>query len=190
MKTKYSSVVVDAAYQRLHTEVFEQHDSLADIISACESTEGDPSHIPGIAQAVRDKLIVGEPLLPIDRIWLAWILDRVIGDEATARAVSGKEGRGKPKNGARSFRVAADVLDHILIDESTTSVPKAWEKVAERHHLSVERVRECWAERKVDVCCSRESELRLRDDVEIDDAIAAVLKGRREKQRISPPGGE
>lgn len=181
--TKYSTVVVEAAYERLHDEVFNGDDTLVDLVAACESTNGDPSFIPAIARSVRDKLIVGEPLSRLDRLWLSWVLDNIVEDDATVRAVSGKRGRGKAKTGARSIRVAEDVLDHIIHDPDTHTVSAAWEKVAARQNLSIDRVRECWAERKEDVCCSRQSELGLDgpEDVGLDGAIAAVLRAKMGK---------
>lgn len=167
---------LQARWDRLSDEAWREFEDTDTALWECmfEALEGDPSQAKAMAARCFEATLSGGVLSAIERLWLVEALSRVVTETSVANAIAMKTGRGAPRKGLQKLEVASDVLSVILKHE-VTRLEDAWDKVAQRRHLSFDTVKAYWAERRVAVCCSRKDELGMGPDEDIDAAIKSHL---------------
>jgi len=177
-----SNDLFETAYQKLVQAAFNDAENAGGEQSlglqvALESWEEDPSMIGQMAGSVGLAVLAEMPLESWQKLWLVDLMFCLTNNKKAALAVSGKIGRGAPKNGAKALLIAMKVLDEIVSNPSVTKVHQAWAIVAQQRHVSIDTARDYWMERKVDACCSRAAELGLDgpEELSIEAAIDAIL---------------
>lgn len=168
----------DALADAMEDQVWERKSGLLPLVFV-EARKGDSSVVPFIAVSVRNALLMGSTLTPIQRGWAVDVMDALINDERAARAVTSGPRKGAPKGGKKAIIAAHGVLSTIVYRENVYTVDEACDLVAETYHIEPNTVRKYWARHKQIICGLFAHDLKIESSAECDAAIQRILVARR-----------